>query len=104
VFASNAMAILGLRALYFLLIGAADKLVYLDKGLAVILAFVGVKMLLVEWYHLPTPASLGFITVVLTITVVASLRATKAHEAALGVAGGAHVADEKQPESEEQHG
>ncbi len=76
VFASNAMAILGLRALYFLLMGAADRLVYLDKGLGVILAFVGTKMLLVEFYHVPTLISLGLIATVLTVTVVLSLRAT----------------------------
>lgn len=77
VFASNAMAILGLRALYFLLAGAADRLVYLDKGLGVILAFVGVKMLIAEVYHVPTLASLGVITGVLAITVFLSLRQSR---------------------------
>ncbi|MDZ7732004.1 MAG: TerC family protein [Acidimicrobiia bacterium] len=75
VFSSNAFAILGLRALYFLLSGSADRLVYLNKGLGVILGFVGIKMLLVEVVHLPIWLSLAFIAVVLTITVVASLRA-----------------------------
>lgn len=77
VFASNAMAILGLRALYFLLMGASERLVHLDKGLGVILAFVGIKMLVVRWYHVPTLASLAFIAAVLTVTVVLSLRATR---------------------------
>ncbi len=75
VFTSNAFAILGLRALYFLLAGAAGKLRYLNVGLGVILGYVGVKMIISEWYHLPTLLSLGVIAVVLTITVVVSLRA-----------------------------
>jgi tellurite resistance protein TerC len=77
VFASNAFAILGLRALYFLLAGSAEKFRYLNVGLGAILAFVGVKMLIAEWYHMPTWASLSVITGVLTIAVVASLRADK---------------------------
>jgi tellurite resistance protein TerC len=75
VFTSNAFAILGLRALYFLLAGAAGKLRYLNVGLGIILGYVGVKMIISEWYHLPTLLSLGVIAVVLTITVVVSLRA-----------------------------
>jgi tellurite resistance protein TerC len=75
VFSSNAFAILGLRALYFLLAGAAGRFRYLNIGLGVILAFVGIKMLITEWYHFPTWASLAVITVVLTVTIVASLRA-----------------------------
>ncbi len=75
VFTSNACAILGLRALYFLLSGAADKLRYLNVGLGVILGFVGVKMLIANWYHIPTLLSLVVIAVVLTITVIVSLRA-----------------------------
>ena len=77
VFASNAFAILGLRSLYFLLAGMAGRFRYLNIGLAVILAFVGVKMLLVEAYHMPTWISLTVIAVVLTITIVASLRADR---------------------------
>lgn len=76
VFSSNAMAILGLRALYFLLAGAQGRLVYLNKGLAVILAYVGVKMIVSEWFHVPTLLSLGVIVVVLAVTVWASLRST----------------------------
>jgi tellurite resistance protein TerC len=77
VFASNAFAILGLRALYFLLAGMAGKFRYLNVGLGVILAFVGLKMILAEVIHLPTYVSLGVITIVLTVTIVASLRAEK---------------------------
>jgi TerC family integral membrane protein len=75
VFASNAFAILGLRALYFLLAGMAGRFRYLNVGLAVILAFVGMKMILVKWIHLPTWVSLAFIAVVLTVTILTSLRA-----------------------------
>ena len=77
VFASNAFAILGLRALYFCLSGMADRFRYLNQGLGVILAFVGLKMLAVEFFHLPTWASLGVIIGVLTITIWASLRADR---------------------------
>jgi tellurite resistance protein TerC len=77
VFASNAFAILGLRALYFCLAGMADRFRYLNQGLGVILAFVGVKMLLLEVVHLPTFASLGVIAAVLAVTIVLSLRAEK---------------------------
>jgi tellurite resistance protein TerC len=75
VFSSNAFAILGLRALYFLLAGMAGRFRYLNVGLGVILGFVGIKMLIAEWYHFPTWASLAVITVVLTTAIVASLRA-----------------------------
>jgi tellurite resistance protein TerC len=74
VFSSNAFAILGLRALYFLLADLRDKFDYLQPGLAVILAFVGVKMIISEWYHIPTPISLGFIAVVLAVAIIASLK------------------------------
>ncbi|HVE93840.1 MAG TPA: TerC family protein [Acidimicrobiales bacterium] len=78
VFAANAFAILGLRSLYFLLGGMQGKFRYLNVGLGVILAFVGVKMLLIGEpfeVHLPTFASLAVIAVVIVASVVASLRA-----------------------------
>ncbi|MGH9189542.1 MAG: TerC family protein [Acidimicrobiales bacterium] len=78
VFAANAFAILGLRSLYFLLGGMQGKFRYLNVGLGVILAFVGVKMLLIGApfeVHLPTFVSLGVIAVVIAVAVVASLRA-----------------------------
>jgi tellurite resistance protein TerC len=80
VFASNAFAILGLRSLYFLLGGMQGKFRYLNVGLGVILAFVGVKMLLIGEpfeVHLPTFLSLGVIALVLTVAIVASLQADK---------------------------
>ena len=78
VFASNAFAILGLRSLYFLLGGMQGKFRYLNLGLGVILAFVGVKMLLVGEpfeVHVPTPLSLAVILGTLAVSVIASLRA-----------------------------
>ncbi len=81
VFATNAFALLGLRALYFVLEGALSKLVHLGYGLAVILAFIGVKLVL-HWAHgvwpgvptIPTAASLVVIVAVLAVTTVTSLR------------------------------
>ena len=80
VFSSNAFAILGLRALYFLLAGMQGRFRYLNAGLGVILAFVGVKMLIAEVYHMPTWISLTVITLVLTVTIWASLRAEAREE------------------------
>ncbi|MGI9118802.1 MAG: TerC family protein [Acidimicrobiales bacterium] len=77
VFSSNAFAILGLRALYFCLSGMAGRFRYLNTGLGVILAFVGIKMLLSGVFHFPTWASLVVIVVVLAVAVVASLAAEK---------------------------
>ena len=74
VFSSNAFAILGLRALYFLLADLRDKFSLLQQGLAVILAFVGVKMIVAEWYHIPTWASLGVIALVLGASIWLSIR------------------------------
>ena len=75
-FASNAFAILGLRALYFLLADMRDRFQYLQTGLGVILAFVGIKMTLSYWWHMPIAASLSVIAMILTVSIVASLRAT----------------------------
>ena len=80
VFSSNAFAILGLRALYFLLADLRDRFVYLQQGLAVILAFVGVKMIIAEWYHIPTLASLGVIALVLTVSIVLSMKRPPSEE------------------------
>jgi len=74
VFASNAFAILGLRALYFLLADMRDRFVYLQEGLAIILAFVGVKMLIHTWYHIPTWLSLVVIAIVLVAAIGISLK------------------------------
>jgi tellurite resistance protein TerC len=85
VFTANAFALLGLRALFFLVKGLLDRLVYLSTGLSIILAFIGVKLIL-HWLHvdvspavpeIPTLVSLGVILVVLAVTVVASLVKTR---------------------------
>lgn len=75
-FASNAFAILGLRALYFLLADMRDRFQYLQTGLGVILAFVGIKMTLSYWWHMPIAASLSVIAMILVVSIVASLRST----------------------------
>jgi tellurite resistance protein TerC len=72
VFAANAFAILGLRAAYFLLAGWRDRLHYLGHGLGLVLIFVGAKMAVSHWWHIPTAISLGVIVVLLTVAVIAS--------------------------------
>jgi tellurite resistance protein TerC len=74
VFAANAFAMLGLRALYFLLAGMMDRFAYLSHGLAAILAFIGVKMLLIDVWHPPIWISLAVIAGVLGATAALSLR------------------------------
>lgn len=73
VFTSNIFAILGLRSLFFLFAGLLGKFHYLKVGLAAVLVFVGVKMLIVDWFHLPPPVSLGVIAALLGAAIVASL-------------------------------
>jgi tellurite resistance protein TerC len=73
VFTSNAFAILGLRSLYFLLADAAERFRYLRTGLAVVLGFVGVKLLIADVVHLPALVSLGVVIGILGISIVASL-------------------------------
>ena len=73
-FASNAFAILGLRALYFLLADMRDRFTYLQTGLGIILAFVGVKMTLSYWWHMPIAVSLSVIALILVVSIVASIR------------------------------
>jgi tellurite resistance protein TerC len=74
VYSSNVFAILGLRALFFVLAGMMDKFVYLKPGVALILIFVGLKMALSHWLHVPTLLSLGIIVVTLAGAVLLSLR------------------------------
>jgi tellurite resistance protein TerC len=74
VFASNAFAILGLRAAYFLLAGWRERLHYLGHALGLILIFVGAKMTVSHWYHMPTSISLAVIVALLIFAVVASRR------------------------------
>jgi tellurite resistance protein TerC len=94
VFAANAFALLGLRALYFLLKGLLDKLVYLSLGLAVILIFIGIKLILAYLHglnpdipHITTVQSLAFIAVVLTAVTIASWLKVRKDPAARAHAG-----------------
>lgn len=80
VFTSNAFAIMGLRSLYFLLAGLIDRFEYLKYGLAALLAFAGVKMLLSDVIHLDVWLSLGVIVAILAASIVISLMATREHE------------------------
>jgi tellurite resistance protein TerC len=73
VYTSNVFAILGLRSLYFLLAGVVDKFHYLKLGLSVVLVFVGIKMVIVDFYKIPTLLSLGVVATILTTSIVASL-------------------------------
>jgi tellurite resistance protein TerC len=74
VYSSNVFAILGLRALFFVLAGMMDKFHYLKPGVALILIFVGLKMALSPWIHLPTLWSLGIVVFTLAAAVLLSLR------------------------------
>jgi tellurite resistance protein TerC len=73
VFTSNIFAILGLRSLYFALAGMMARFRHLKTGLSLVLAFVGTKMLVARWYHIPVGWSLGAIALILAAAVVASL-------------------------------
>jgi tellurite resistance protein TerC len=84
VFTSNVCAILGLRALYFLLEGMIRLFRYLDEGLAVILVFIGIKMLVSEFYKIPTWVALGFVAAVLAITITLSLIAELREQVSAG--------------------
>jgi tellurite resistance protein TerC len=77
VFTSNVFALLGMRALYFLLAGAAERFRYLHVGLGLILGFVGIKLVLSNVWHPPTWSTLVVIAVVLGVTIGVSLRRTK---------------------------
>jgi tellurite resistance protein TerC len=79
VYTSNIFAILGLRATYFLLAGIMDTFHYLSHGLSAILIFIGLKMLLADFVHVPIALSLLVVAVVLTVSVIASLLHRRAH-------------------------
>jgi tellurite resistance protein TerC len=105
VFVANAFALLGLRALFFLVKGLLDRLVYLSTGLAIILAFIGVKLIITfihevvpEVPKIPTAASLGFILVTLTITTVASLLKARRDPTAHAHSGALHAHRDRESE------
>lgn len=77
VFTSNIFAIMGLRALYFLMADVADRFHLLKYGLAMVLTFIGTKMLIAPWYHMPVAASLAIVAVLIGASVAASLIATR---------------------------
>lgn len=81
VFSSNAFAILGLRAMYFLLGNAKERFHYLSHALGAILVFVGVKMAIGHWYHMPTLVSLGVIFVILAAAIIFSVQRNRRIEA-----------------------
>jgi tellurite resistance protein TerC len=102
VFAANAFALLGLRALYFLLKGLLDKLIYLSLGLSIILMFIGVKLILTYlhevWYEvpkIPTVGSLSVIGLILVVSTVASLLKSKKDPTAIAHAGRITAAPEE---------
>jgi TerC family integral membrane protein len=76
VYTSNIFAILGLRAMFFLLAGVMDRFLYLKPGLAAVLVFVGAKMMLTDIYKIPIAVSLGVVAGILAVAVVASLVVT----------------------------
>ncbi|HEX6873523.1 MAG TPA: TerC/Alx family metal homeostasis membrane protein [Micromonosporaceae bacterium] len=112
VFTANAFALLGLRALYFLVKGLLDRLVYLSTGLALILAFIGVKLIL-HWLHvdindsvpeIPTPLSLGVIITVLVVVTVASLVRTRRDPTVKAHAGSIRAHPAREGEAERRSG
>jgi tellurite resistance protein TerC len=107
VFAANAFALLGLRALYFLIEGLLQRLVYLSVGLAIILAFIGIKLILTSLHQdaseaipeIPTLLSLLVIALVLTMTVVASLMRVRRHPEERAHAGALRLVQQRQAEA-----
>ncbi len=78
VFTSNIFAILGLRALYFLIANLSDRFYYLRYGLAVMLSFVGLKLLISHWLKIPILVTLAMIFIILTVCIALSIRKAKA--------------------------
>ena len=77
VYTSNICAILGLRSLYFLLAGLMDRFIYLRTGLAFVLAFVGIKMIIADYLPIPRNLSLGIIVLILAVTIGISMMKTQ---------------------------
>jgi tellurite resistance protein TerC len=76
-YTSNICAILGLRSLYFLLAGLMNRFIYLRTGLALVLAFVGIKMIIADYFRLPRALSLGIIVLILGVTIAISMFKTQ---------------------------
>jgi len=77
VFTSNVFAILGLRSLYFVLAGAIQYFRYLKVGLSIVLVFIGLKMVLMKYFHIPTPLSLGVVVLIIAGSILLSVKATR---------------------------
>jgi TerC family integral membrane protein len=77
VYTSNICAILGLRSLYFMLAGLMNRFIYLRTGLAFVLGFVGIKMIIADYLPMPRSLSLGIIVLILTVTIVISMFKTQ---------------------------
>ena len=88
VFTSNIFAIMGLRALYFLLADMADRFHLLKYGLAIVLVFIGGKMLVIPWFHMPVHWSLAIVASIIAMSVVLSLTLSGRKAAAHAVAAG----------------
>ena len=82
VYTSNICAILGLRSLYFLLANLINRFIYLKAGLALVLAFVGIKMIVADYFPVPTPISLALIVFILAVTITISMIVTQNRTAA----------------------
>ena len=102
VFAANAFALLGLRALYFLLKGLLDKLIYLSLGLSIILMFIGIKLIMTYLHEtwsqipkIPTVGSLLVIALILAVSTIASLIKSKRDPSAIAHAGRVTAAPEE---------
>lgn len=96
VFTANAFAILGLRAMYFLLADLIHRFVYLKVGLSFVLIWVGIKMMLLDVLYIPTTVSLAVVATIITTSIVASLIATRGqgrHAVATESAGAFRIAD-----------
>jgi tellurite resistance protein TerC len=86
VLAANAFALLGLRTLYFAIATSLERFVYLQPTLAIVLGWVGFKMIISHWYHMPPLISLGVILTILGIGIFASVRSNRKAEAAAAAA------------------
>ncbi|MBM3681067.1 MAG: TerC family protein [Actinobacteria bacterium] len=82
VLAANAFALLGLRTLYFAIATSLERFVYLQPTLAIVLGWVGFKMIISHWFHMPAPLSLAVVLVILAIGIVASVRKNRQTAAA----------------------
>ncbi|MGY1933565.1 TerC family protein [Nocardia gipuzkoensis] len=97
VFTSNAFAILGLRAMYFMLADLMHRFIYLKLGLAVVLVWVGIKMLLLEIYKIPTTISLAVVIAILAVAVTASWTRTRTRTSPAGTVAHADPVDQSRP-------